>query len=89
MSIELVILGLSANQIAALRATPTLTDDVTTVALRDEFWTKNLASMQAYTSVSMRHDKWKERTEGIKARVVRSMSPEEREAFEARLADQD
>jgi len=46
MSIELSILGLSANQIAALRATPALTDDVTTVASADRFWAGRLASIQ-------------------------------------------
>ena len=81
MSIELSILGLSANQIAALRATPALTDDVTTVASADRFWAGRLASIQ--------DDELKERREGIKARIVRSMSPAEREAFEARLTHQE
>ena len=60
MSVELVILGLSANQIAALRATPALTGDVTTVAVRDQFWAKTLASMQ--------DDELKERREGSLSR---------------------
>jgi hypothetical protein len=81
MSIELVILGLSASQIAALRATPALTGDVTRVAQRDRTWVEILAKMQ--------DDDQKERREGIKARVVRSMSPGERAAFEARLTYQD
>ena len=81
MSIELVMLGLSANQIAALRAAPALTGDVTAVAGRDHFWAETLASMQ--------DDELKELREGIKARIVRSMSPGERDAFEARLTHED
>jgi hypothetical protein len=81
MSIELVILGLSVNQISALRAMPALTADVTGVAQADQFWAETLASMQ--------DDDLKERREGIKARIVRSMSPGERAAFEARLTHED